>query len=172
MKQIGYVYMSLDADYITEQMTAIKKYGVTNIILSDSDLDLLNVGDELVVYELKSLGKTIRQLGSFSFELHKKKIKLKILKKEKSLEKISEDQWLELLFDIAEMDTFVISERTSRGIQDAKVKGVIGGRPKVSDLKIEKIKYLYEKRGYTLREIADECEVSLGTAYKYIQKID
>jgi DNA invertase Pin-like site-specific DNA recombinase len=70
------------------------------------------------------------------------------------------------------MDTFVISERTSRGIQDAKVKGVIGGRPKVSDLKIEKIKYLYEKRGYTLREIADECEVSLGTAYKYIQKID
>jgi AcrR family transcriptional regulator len=40
----------------------------------------------------------------------------------------------------------------------------------VSEETIERIRFLYKFRSYTLREIAEECNVSLGTAYKYVQE--
>lgn len=51
----------------------------------------------------------------------------------------------------------------------ARRRGKIGGIPKISKETVERIKILYNDRSYTLREIAEECDVSLGTAYKYVQ---
>ncbi len=82
---------------------------------------------------------------------------------------IDDRQFYDLVSEIAEMESFVISERTTRGIQKARRSGRVGGRPKVSEETIEEIRYLYHNQSYTLREIAEKCDVSLGTAYKYVQ---
>ena len=74
MERIGFVYSSLDDSYIKEQIEAIKKFGVKKIILEEDEVNELRKGDELVVYELKSLGKTITQLAHF-FSFYLSKIK-------------------------------------------------------------------------------------------------
>ena len=170
VKRVGYVHLSIDDSYIKEQIKAVKNWEVKDIIVNQSDIELLHPGDELVVYELKSLGKTVVQLATFLSDLNKQRIKLTLIKKEDFMSFMDEEKWTTLLFDLAEIDSYVICERTTKGIQAAKSKGRIGGRPKVSDVKVEKIRYLHKKNGCTLREIAEECDVSLGTAYKYIQK--
>ena len=142
MEKIGYVFSSLDDTYIKEQIEAIKHFGVKKIILDEEEFNGLRRGDELIVYELKSLGKSITQLATF----------------------------FNLVDELAEMESFIISERTTKGIQNARRSGRVGGRPKISEEKIEEIRYLYHNQSYTLRKIAEECNVSLGTAYKYIQE--
>lgn len=57
MRKIGYVYSSINDSYIKEQIEAIREYGLKTILLEAEDLMSLKSGDELVIYELKSLGK-------------------------------------------------------------------------------------------------------------------
>ena len=169
MERIGYVYSSLDDTYIKKQIEAIKEFGVKKIILEEEGVNELKEGDELVVYELRSLGKTITQLDQFLTFLDKKNIKLTLIDKESEFQVITDHQFYDLVSEIAEMESFIISERTTRGIQKARRSGRIGGRPKVSEETIEEIRYLYHNQSYTLREIAEKCDVSLGTTYKYVQ---
>ncbi|MBO0428306.1 recombinase family protein [Vagococcus fluvialis] len=170
MRKIGYVYSSINDSYIKEQIEAIREYGLKTILLEAEDLMSLKSGDELVIYELKSLGKTIIQLASFLNHLNEKGVKLTIIKKEEPFNSLTEDQFYQIIFDLAEIDSVAISERTTRGIKTAKEGGRIGGRPKISDSQIQLIKHLYHKQSYTLREIVDKCDVSLGTVYKYIHE--
>lgn len=168
MTRIGYIYLSMDDSYTNEQIKAIQNLGITQIFFSEADISIFHPGDELVIYELKSLAKTVTQVAAFMELLNKKKIQLTVLKKESFMELISNLQFQTILFDLAEVDRFAISERTSKGIKSAKQNGRIGGRPRISKQKIEHIRHLYHNLGYTYREIADTCEVSLGTAYKYV----
>lgn len=170
MEKIGYVYSSLDDMYIKEQIEAIKDFGVKKIVLEEEEFNSLRKGDELVVYELKSLGKSVTQLATFLKFLDKQEIKLTIISKGYDYPDTPNEHFFNLIAELAEMESFIISERTTRGIQNAKRSGRVGGRPKISEETIERIRYLYHNQSYTLRQIAEECDVSLGTAYKYIQE--
>ncbi|MFW3588585.1 recombinase family protein [Vagococcus fluvialis] len=170
MEKIGYVFSSLDDTYIKEQIEAIKHFGVKKIILDEEEFNGLRRGDELIVYELKSLGKSITQLATFFNFLEKKEIKLTVISKNFDYPDVSNKQFFNLVDELAEMESFIISERTTKGILNARRSGRVGGRPKISEETIEKIRYLYHNQSYTLRKIAEECNVSLGTAYKYIQE--
>lgn len=167
--EIGYVFSSLDESYIKEQIDAIRQLGVKQILVEEDEIENLNKGDHLIVYELRSLGKSLAQLPSFFSYLDKRQIKLIVINKGKPFENIPNKQYFSMLIEVAETESFIISQRTTKGIREAKRSGRIGGRPKISKEKIEKIRYLYHSQSYTLREISNKCNVSLGTAYKYIQ---
>lgn len=170
MVKIGYIYSSLDDSYVKKQIEAIKKYKVKKIILEKNEMNTLNRGDQLVIYELRCLGKSITQLPSFFKFLERKEIKLTIINKGKIYSKLTEKQYIDFILEMSEMESFIIKERTTKGIQEARLSGRVGGRPKISEKKIKEIKHLYHTQSYTLRQIAEQCDVSLGTAYKYIQK--
>lgn len=183
MKRIGYVYGLYDDEYVKKQYRALQREELDTILIEEnSQVDTaknnkvldeiiitLKPGDQLVVYELECIGKAIVQLGIFLENLRKKQIELIVLNKKVLSEEISDFLYSEMIIRISEAEKSVISERTTRGLEAARRKGRIGGRPKVSEDTIKKIRYLYKNQSYTLREIAEECNVSLGTAYKYVQ---
>lgn len=184
LRKIGYVYNFYNKNFVEKQFIELKKAGVETIIAEESnDFEqkekerdknlneiflLLREGDCLVIYELSCLGKSIIQLGEFLELLSDKKIKLQILNKRMS--QLSDELYCDLIIEIAEAEKQIISERTTRGLEKARREGRIGGRPRVSEETIERIRFLYKFRSYTLREIAEECNFSLGTAYKYVQE--
>lgn len=168
--RIGYVYSCLDERYVKAQIEELRNSGIKQIIVDSEEIDELRKGDELVVYELKSLGKSVAQLPSFFDYLEEKKVKLIILRKGEPFNDIPEHQYFEILTDLAETESFIISDRTTKGIRSARRSGRVGGRPRISKETIDKIKYLYHDQAFTLREISEKCDVSLGTAYKYIHK--
>lgn len=183
MKRVGYIYDFYNKSYVDKQYQALEEEGIDTIIfegdlendekIKDSSLteivSLLNIGDQLVVYEIQCLGKAIVQLGHFLELLQENEIELVIINKKEYQKKISNVDYCNLIIDISDAEKKVISERTSRGLKAARRRGKTGGRPKISKETVERIKNLYNDRSYTLREIAEECKVSIGTAYKYAQ---
>ena len=176
MKTIGYVYASSEENYVKEQIEGLKSVNIESVTVEEEVNEgitqnddvlkeivaTLNSGDELVVYELRCLGKSIIQLAEFLAELKEKGIQLVVVKKGAA--------YVEMILKIAEMEKMIIRERTTKGLQEARRKGRVGGRPKISEETIEQIRFLYNNNRYTLRQIAEECNISLGTAYKYVQE--
>lgn len=184
MKQIGYVYASSEDNYMKEQIDGLNEASVKTVsvekeksgevVQNDTTLtsvvETLESGDELVVYELRCLGKSIIQLAEFLTELKGKGAQLVVLKKGSAYSAIDDSAYVEMVLRIAEMEKSIIRERTTKGLQEARRKGRVGGRPKISQETIDQIRFLYNNNRYTLRQIAEECNISLGTAYKYVQE--
>ncbi|WP_170167966.1 recombinase family protein [Vagococcus penaei] len=184
MKKIGYINNNGSDIYEKEQLNALTTYNVDNItatldgeeIVLNDDIVLsevigeLETGDELVVYELRSIGKSIIQLADFLEDLKTRGIKLVVLNKGEVYSGIDDTAYLEMILKIAEMEKVIIRERTTKGLQEARKNGRVGGRPKISQETIDQIRFLYNNNRYTLRQIAEECNISLGTAYKYVQE--
>jgi len=95
---------------------------------------------------------------------------LVVIEKDKEFNGLDNDVYLNLVKRIAETEKIIIKERTTKGLEEARKNGRIGGRPKISQEKINQIRFLYNNNRYTLRQIAEECNISLGTAYKYVQE--
>lgn len=170
MERVGYVNLDvLDEVCIVREMKALRKMGIKKILHSDNELNDLEENSELVVYDIKSLGKSVLQLEHFLSNLIEKNIQFTVANKHSKLSEISGSSLIGILKELAETEHYIIRERTVRGLNEAKRKGRIGGRPTVSEETIDRIRFLYHNQNYTLRDIAAECGVSLGTAYKYVQ---
>lgn len=184
MKSIGYVYAASEENYVKEQIEGLKNATVKSVTLEELASEsvrpnddvlkeivaTLESGDQLVIYELRCLGKSIIQLADFLAELNEKGIQLIVVKKGDAYGDVTDSAYVEMILRIAEMEKLIIRERTTKGLQEARRKGRVGGRPKISQETIEQIRFLYNNNRYTLRQIAEECNISLGTAYKYVQE--
>lgn len=184
MSIVGYAYTSADKGYLSSQLEGLGKYGCDRIVLEtdaantashphdelEAALETMEAGDTLVIFELVCFGKSIIQLAEFIAELEERGIKLLVLEKEEGLENLDTEMYTEMIKSMAQMEKLIIRQRTSRGLEEARRNGRIGGRPRISDETVERIQFLYNNNKYTLRQIAEECNISLGTAYKYTQE--
>lgn len=184
MSKIGYAYTTEDREYLTKELEGLGIYGCDQIAIeTDSEgsathphkeldmiMEKLGENDSLIVYELLCLGKSVIQLADFVKELEDKGATLVIIHKEGKLADLDDATYIAFIKKMAEMEKMIIRERTSRGLEEARRHGRVGGRPKISEETVARIRFLYEHNKYTLRQIAEECDISLGTAYKYIQE--
>lgn len=178
MRTIGYVNGAITDTETQKQLAALSKHKVELIITEETYnktsealeeiITVLTPGDKIIVEKIIYLSKSINQLSEFLQIIKEKEIELVVIDKGKCFSKIDDELYMDILLQIAQDEKKVIKERTKQGILEAKRQGRVGGRPKISEEKIKRIRYLYHNQSYTLREIAEDCDVSLGTAYKYI----
>ena len=70
---------------------------------------------------------------------------------------------------LAEFERDIIRERTRSGLQAARARGRVGGRPKaLNPQKAALAKSLYESRGHSIKDICETLSISRATLYKYI----
>ena len=184
MSIVGYAYTTADKSYLSSQLEGLGKYGCDRIVLEtdiqnsvahphtelEAAIEGMTAGDTLVVYELVCFGKSIIQLADFIAQLEEKEIELLVLEKDSTLATLEGNIYTDMIKVMAQMEKTIIRERTSRGLEEARRNGRIGGRPRISEETIKRIQFLYNNNKYTLRQIAEECNISLGTAYKYTQE--
>lgn len=184
MELIGYAYTTEDKGYLSSQLEGLGKYGCDRIVLEtdgqqnvahphielEQAVESMTAGDKLIVFELVCLGKSIIQLADFIAILEEKGIELIVLEKDETLKDLNDSVFTKMVTNMAQMEKAIIRERTSRGLEEARRNGRIGGRPRISEETVERIRFLYHNNKYTLRQIAEECNISLGTAYKYTQE--
>jgi DNA invertase Pin-like site-specific DNA recombinase len=71
---------------------------------------------------------------------------------------------------MAQFERDLIRERTNAGLQAARARGHLGGRPsKLDGKQRERIRELYQGRTLTVQEIADQYHVSRQTIYSVIK---
>ena len=72
----------------------------------------------------------------------------------------------------AELERSTMLERTRAGLDAAKAKGRVGGRPSVVDAKkLEKIRKLAASGDHTRAEIADMVKISPATLYRVLSDL-
>jgi DNA invertase Pin-like site-specific DNA recombinase len=73
---------------------------------------------------------------------------------------------------LAEFERNLIKERTIAGLDAARSRGRLGGRPKlkISASKVAMAKKLYADRSNSVDEICKTLSISRPTLYRYIKK--
>ncbi|MEQ2877575.1 recombinase family protein [Enterococcus asini] len=182
MSKIGYVRTTItDHDYQT-QHDLLQDFGCDQIFfdtyealspeLSPTELDTvvaqMRSGDVLITADLSRLGRSTRQLTELMILLQKRNIHLVSLAENIDTREPMGAIYFNLMEGLAEMESVLIKERTLVGLNNARKKGKIGGRPKIDPKTVKKIRQLYFDKKETIQFISTKCGVSVGTCYKYI----
>ncbi|HFM6298517.1 TPA: recombinase family protein, partial [Enterococcus faecium] len=143
MKIIGYARTTINDVDLTTQVDQLSDFGCQEIFHETYEVEQndstavhlesviadMQQGDALVICQLHRLGKSTRQLTE-----------LTQLFKDRGLHLISLDEgidtremgkiYFQLMENLANMECALIKERTLVGLDEARKKGKIGGRPK------------------------------------------
>lgn len=125
-----------------------------------------NLTNELIVAELSSIPLRLIQLlpGFKLLATHNQW--LTFIKKDVN-QKLSDQEYFDEVYQMILFEERVMQIRTKAGIEKARDEGIVIGRPPIADEQAERIQHLYQNEKKTIREIAESCQVSVGTAYKY-----
>lgn len=175
MKLIGYARKVITDDDLKKQVQSLKEYGCQEIYEEDS-LSLcelipqLQSGDTLVVCRLNYLGKSTRQLTEITQLFQKHQVHFISLEEAIDTRPPNHEMYFHLMQSLSTMEYDLIKERTMLGLDKARKQGKIGGRPKIDQTIVKRIRQLYFENKETIQQISDKCAVSVGTCYKYINQ--
>ena len=190
-KQFGYARVSTAHQNTDRQIDALLEYGVEerNIIIdkqSGKDFErvgymalkntMIRSGDTLVVKELDRLGRNKRMIKEELEWFKAHGIRVKILNVPTSLMECEGQDWIlemvsniliEVMASIAEEERAKNHQRQSEGIQAARNKGVVFGRPTVTKPEnYEAVMERVSKREITAVQAMKMMDVHKTTFYK------
>lgn len=132
-------------------------------------LEKLRHGDELIVWRLDRLGRSIRHLIELINNFHNKGIIFRSLTESIDTSTNNGRLIFNIFASLAEFERNLIRERTMAGLSAARARGKKGGRKPKDKSKINAAIQLYNKRELTVEQICKAIGISRGTLYKYIK---
>src|SRR6202162_4488512 len=165
---IGYARVSTSDQTLNLQQDALEKIGCSKIftdIISgsttersglDEALEYVREGDSLVVWRLDRLGRSLKHLIETITNLNNRKIGFKSITENIDTTTSGGKLIFHIFGALAEFERDIIRERTQAGLQAARARGRLGGRPKALNQKKQLIaQALYNDKSNT---IADICK--------------
>src|SRR2546428_5059090 len=182
---IGYARLSTQDQTLNLQQDALEKIGCDKIFTDtasgsvverkglDEALEYVREGDTLVVWRLDRLGRSLKHLIDTITNLNNRKIGFKSITENIDTTTSGGKLFFHIFGALAEFERDIIRERTNAGLQAARARGRLGGRPKAKTLdtpkKVTLAQSLYDNRSNTIDEICKTLNVSRATLYRYIQ---
>src|SRR5579859_1651215 len=125
-------------------------------------LSHLRAGDTLVVWRLDRLGRTLKQLIELINDLNTRGIGFKSLQENIDTTTSGGKLVFHIFGALAEFEREVIRERTRAGLQAARARGRLGGRPKrITDPKKLALLYsLYDSKEHSVQDICETLHIS------------
>ena len=181
--KIGYARVSTAEQNNDLQIDALQKEGCDRIFEEKasgaqrdrpelkSALEYARAGDTIVVWKLDRLARSLKQLIETVEGLEKRGIGFKSITESIDTSTSGGKLIFHIFASLAEFERNIIRERTSAGLESAKVRGRTGGRPsKLSLEDIEVAKTLLKNPEITAKEVAKRMGVSFATLYRLIPK--
>src|SRR5215467_13554581 len=148
---IGYARVSTQDQTLDLQTDALTRDGCEKIFTDTTSgvkserpglqdaMDHLRAGDTLVVWRLDRLGRTLKHLIATVTDLHEKGIGFKSLQEQMDTTTAGGQLIFHVFGSLAEFEREIISERASAGLQAARARGRLGGRPSIQVLDPKKV---------------------------------
>ncbi len=181
---IGYARVSTQDQTLDLQTDALKKAGCDKLFTDTTSgtkserpglqdaMNHLRAGDTLVVWRLDRLGRTLKHLIATITDLSDNGIGFKSLQENMDTTTSGGKLIFHIFGALAEFEREVIKERTNAGLQAARARGRLGGRPKLQALDPKRIalaKQLYADRKTPVKEICDTLHIGRSTLYRYVE---
>jgi DNA invertase Pin-like site-specific DNA recombinase len=177
---IGYVRPNEDDLNCENQLKKLKEMSCETIIseghssakrrtqLNDI-MNNLNKGDKIVVTKLFTLADATRHLVELLEILDAKKAYLQSLDEGIDTSNKSGYPFYEIVKHLVVFQSDVISEKTKKGLSEAKKKGITTGRPRKPDENVQRAIIMYQSKKYSLAEIREQTGISKSTLYRYLE---
>ncbi len=180
---IGYVRVSTSDQNLDLQLDALKRVGCDKIykdIASGAKddrvgltevLNYIRKGDTLVVWRLDRLGRSLKHLIETINQINNQGSYFRSIQESIDTSTSGGKLIFHIFGALAEFERDIIRDRTNAGLDAARKRGRIGGRPKImDDKKIALAKSLLTDKTNSLNEICEILQVSKATLYRYLKK--
>ena len=125
--------------------------------------------DTLVCYRLDRVARSLSQLILTVEDLEARGIGFKSLNEQIDTTSAGGKLVFHIFASLAQYEKSLIKSRTMAGLEAARARGRIGGRPKlINDDKLKVAKTLLANSDMTVTDIAKQIEVSPATLYRYL----
>jgi DNA invertase Pin-like site-specific DNA recombinase len=181
--RIGYARVSTSEQNLDPQKDALKRAGCEKIIEdvasgkteSRSGLDRareqLREGDVLVVWRLDRLGRSLKHLIELMAELEKQKIGFQSLQEAIDTTTPGGKLVFHIFGALAEFERNLIRERTQAGLEAARKRGRLGGRPRKLDAEKRAVALdLYHSKKHGVDEICRTLGITKPTLYAEVRR--
>ncbi|GAB5554183.1 MAG: recombinase family protein [Saprospiraceae bacterium] len=183
--KIGYARVSTKEQNLNLQLDALKAEGCEQIFqekISGAKADRpalkqmigqIRKGDVIVTWKLDRMGRSLRDLINLVNDIQDKGAGLKSLNDAIDTTTPQGKLTFHLFASIAEFEKDIIRERTKAGLDAARARGRVGGRPKgLSKEAKDKAmiaETLYKKGEMSVTEICRYLDLSRSTFYRYLK---
>ncbi|MEK3734972.1 MULTISPECIES: recombinase family protein [Paenibacillus] len=149
---------------LREEHSSAKRRSELNQLLTQ-----LAPGDKIVVYKLFAIADSTRHLAELLEAIHEKEAFLLSLSEQIDTSLPEGYPFHHIIKHLVEFQSDVISEKTKRGLYEAKQKGNTPGRPRKPDENVKRAILMYQSKRYTLAQIKEETGISKSTLYRYLE---
>lgn len=188
--KIGYARVSTAEQSLDLQTDALNKAGCVLIFKEhitgknterpelQKMLGQLRPGDEVTVWKLDRLGRSIKDLINLVSSFNDKKVDFISLNEQINTATPTGKFIFSLFASLAEFETDIIRERTKAGLSAAKARGKTGGKKKgltpeaIEKAKAAKLLYDNPEKQYNYKEVADILGIGSATCYRYVKYIN
>jgi DNA invertase Pin-like site-specific DNA recombinase len=180
--KIGYARVSTPEQSLSMQRYALKQAGCEKIFSDTASgvksaraglekaIEHLRPGDTLVVWKLDRLGRSLKDLISIVKFLQEKKIGFHSLQETIDTTTSGGKLIFHVFSALAEFERDVIRERTKAGLQAARARGRLGGRPfLLAPTAVKRLRKLYDARKNTVIELCKIFNISRPSFYNYLK---
>ena len=182
--KIGYARVSTADQHLDLQLNELKKHGCELLFqekISGKNterpelqkmLNQLRKGDQVVVWKLDRIGRSIKDLIALVEDFKNRGVDFISLHNQIDTSTPTGRFTFNLFAALAELEREIIIERTRAGLQAAKERGNVSGRkPGLSESNKKKAAQAYRLFNDTKmshKEIADLLKIGKSTVYRYI----
>src|SRR5438105_15771828 len=172
---VGYARVSTSDQTLNLQKDALEKIGCIKIFTDtisgstterqglDAALAYVREGDTLIVWRLDRLGRSLKHLIDTITQLNNRKIGFKSITENIDTTTSGGKLIFHRFGALAEFERDIIRERTKAGLQAARARGRVGGRPKAKALntskKVALAQSLYDDKNNTIEEICKTLNI-------------
>jgi DNA invertase Pin-like site-specific DNA recombinase len=179
---IGYARVSTHDQTLALQRDALEKAECEKIFTDqisgtkaerkglEEALSHLRSGDTLVVWRLDRLGRSLRHLIDTITELNARGVGFKSLTENIDTTTSGGKLVFHIFGALAEFEREIIRERTQAGLQAARDRGKVGGRPKALTVKeLQILRNMAADPSLTVSDICKTLGIGRTTFYRYVK---
>ena len=181
--RIGYARISTHEQSLDSQVDALQQAGCERIYCDkisgtkaerpelDRLRDCLRPGDTLIVWRLDRLGRSLRDLITWTEWLSSKNIALHSLNEQIDTSHHTGKLIFHLFASLAEFERDLIRERTLAGLSAARARRRNGGRPpKLDAAAIKQLKAMHQDHSIPIGQICKRLSIGKTAFYRYLAK--
>lgn len=183
--KIGYARVSTKDQNLDLQLDALQKEKCDRIykeVISGAKserpilqemLTQVRPGDVIIIWKLDRLGRSLKNLVDIVGQLINQEVGLKSLHDNIDTTTPQGRLTFNIFASLAEFERDLISERTKAGLESARARGRLGGKPKGLSPKAEATacaaETLYKEGKLSVNQISNQLGIAKNSLYKYLR---
>ncbi|OTO26763.1 MULTISPECIES: recombinase family protein [unclassified Enterococcus] len=124
--------------------------------------------DKIIIESFSRLGRSTKDLIDLVYFFEKKGVKLISIKENFDTQTPQGKLMMTVFQAFSQFERDIIVERTKEGLESARARGNIGGRPRIDPGLIQHAMNLYQKEGKAVVDICAQTGLKRSTFYRYL----